>query len=101
MLEKLYVFISGSYVHAKWIDVQKELYPNEQTGELKRLLDTRWACRYDACKVIRDRLSAVVRVLEDLADDFNADRAINARGLICQINAHSVMRLVIMTLYSW
>ncbi|XP_066982800.1 zinc finger MYM-type protein 1-like [Macrobrachium rosenbergii] len=64
LLEKLYVFISGSYAHAKWIDVQKELYPNEQTRQLKRLSDTRWACRYDACKVIRDRLSAVLANLD-------------------------------------
>ncbi|KAJ8366369.1 hypothetical protein AAFF_G00360920 [Aldrovandia affinis] len=37
---KLYDFISGSYVHLKWLAVQKELYPQQQPRELERLTDT-------------------------------------------------------------
>ncbi|XP_026034437.1 zinc finger MYM-type protein 1-like [Astatotilapia calliptera] len=41
---KLYVYMSGSYVHQKWITVQKDMYP-EAPRELQRLSDTR--CKED------------------------------------------------------
>ncbi|XP_050957346.1 uncharacterized protein LOC127158239 [Labeo rohita] len=36
---KLYNFVSGSYVHLKWLAVQKDLYPQQQPRELQRLTD--------------------------------------------------------------
>ena len=63
LLQKLYNFVSGSYVHLKWLAVQKELYPQQQSSEL---MDVRWACRYIACHNLRDRLPAVPRVLQDI-----------------------------------
>lgn len=36
LLQKLYVFMSWSYVHQKWLDVQKEMYEG-QPRELQRL----------------------------------------------------------------
>nr|XP_054755533.1 zinc finger MYM-type protein 1-like [Lytechinus pictus] len=97
LLEKLYVFVSGSYVHSKWIDIQKDMYPGESTRELKRLSDTRWACRVEACRVIRDRFPALTRLLEEISNEAHADRAIDARGLLAQLNAEFLMKLVIMT----
>ena len=35
------ITISGSYVHMKWLSVQKELYPQQQPRELQALSDTR------------------------------------------------------------
>ncbi|KAG0722456.1 hypothetical protein GWK47_005994 [Chionoecetes opilio] len=46
---------------------------------------------------MKERLNAVVRVLEGLANDCNADRAIDARGLLGQIDAGFAMKLAIMT----
>ncbi|KAG0720768.1 hypothetical protein GWK47_047814 [Chionoecetes opilio] len=46
---------------------------------------------------MKERLNAVLRVLEGLANDCNADRAIDARGLLGQINAGFAMKLAIMT----
>ena len=37
LLQKLYNFVSGSYVYLKWLAVQKELYPQQQPRELQRL----------------------------------------------------------------
>lgn len=65
LLQKLYVYMSGSCVHQKWLSVQKEMYQGAPR-ELQRLSDTRWACRYQACKNIKDRLPAVLRVLHDI-----------------------------------
>ncbi|MGH0115437.1 UNVERIFIED_CONTAM: hypothetical protein FKN15_000072, partial [Acipenser sinensis] len=63
LLEKLYVFISGSYVYAKWKELQIEMYPGEAPRELPRLGDTRWACRYFTCCNVRDRLPAILQLL--------------------------------------
>ncbi|CAM4665821.1 unnamed protein product [Leuciscus chuanchicus] len=42
----------------KWLDVQKEMYEG-QPKELQKLSDTRWACRYLACRNLMDRLPAL------------------------------------------
>ena len=95
LLEKVYVYVSGSYVHAKWIYIQKEMYPAEPARELKRLSDTRWACRVDACRVIRDRFPALIRLLDEIAHEPHADRAVDAKGLLAQLNAGFLTKLVI------
>ncbi|XP_014669630.1 PREDICTED: zinc finger MYM-type protein 1-like [Priapulus caudatus] len=97
LLEKVYVYVSGSYVHSKWIEIQKEMYPGQPTRELKRLSDTRWACRVDACRVIRDRFPALIRLLEEIGNETHADRAVDARGLLGQINAEFLMKLPVIT----
>ncbi len=35
LLERLYVFTSGSYVHQKWLGIQKEMYPGAPARELQ------------------------------------------------------------------
>ena len=86
LLQQLYEFISGSYVHLKWLAVQKELYPQQQPRELQALTDTRWACRYTACRNLRDRLPAVLRLLQDLALERDGEISVEARGLVSQID---------------
>lgn len=81
LLERLYVFISGSYVHNKWKQIQQEMFPKEQPMELKRLSDTRWACRSAAVHAVLKRLPVVLRVLEQISEETNADRAVDARAL--------------------
>ncbi|KAK0131499.1 hypothetical protein N1851_033797 [Merluccius polli] len=41
LLQKL----QGSYIHHKWLDVQREMYGG-QPRELQKLSNTRWACRH-------------------------------------------------------
>lgn len=48
--------------------MQKEMYGG-QARELQKLSDTRWACRYLACRNLIDRLPAVLRVLHDISTD--------------------------------
>lgn len=77
--------MSGSYVHHKKLEVQREMFAGEPR-ELQRLSDTRWACRYVACRNVMDRLTAIMQVLEDISDEDNPDRAVEARGLLVQID---------------
>lgn len=85
LLQKLYVFVSGSYVHQRWLEVQREMFQGAPR-ELQRLIETRWACRYNACKTVRDRLPAIIRLLKEISEEQNGDRAVEARGLLAQID---------------
>lgn len=86
LLQRLYVFLSGSYVHNKWKTVQNTMYPKQQPYELHRLSDTRWACRYLACRTICKCFSAILKVLDEIIEETNSDRAIDARGLRAQLD---------------
>lgn len=96
LVQKLYTFMSGSYVHTKWLKKQKEMYDGAPR-ELQRLSDTRWACQQKACKTILDRLPAIVSVLEEITEERHGDRSVDARGLLTQIDFQFVWLLVTMT----
>ena len=95
LLERLYVFMSGSYAHDKWLKVQQEMFKGEGPRELQRLSDTRWACRYVACRNVMNRLPAIVCVLEDISHEDNPDRAVEARGILHQIDLNFIGCLVV------
>ena len=92
-LQKLYVFIFGSYVHNKWKIVQKEMYPTEQQFELQRLNDTRWACRYYACHAVLCHLPKIIRVLDEIMNESHSNRAVEARGIRGQIDFKFLLML--------
>ncbi|XP_041834348.1 zinc finger MYM-type protein 1-like [Melanotaenia boesemani] len=94
VLQRLYVFISGSYLHQKGIEVQKEMYEG-QPRELHRLSDTQWTCRQSACRNLIDRLPAVIRLLEDITNESSGDRAVDAQCLLSQIDVTFIGLLVI------
>lgn len=94
LLQKLYVYMSGSYVHQKWLSVQKDMYQGAPR-ELQRLSDTRWACRYQACRNLMDRLPAVLRVLHELDSENSGERSVDAQGLLTQIDLTFIGLLVI------
>ncbi|PIK48039.1 putative zinc finger MYM-type protein 1-like [Apostichopus japonicus] len=56
---------------------------------------TRWACRVDACRVMKDRFPVVVRLLGEIGNEDNADRAVEAKGLLAQLDANFLMKLVV------
>ncbi len=85
LLQKLYVYMSGSYV-------QKEMYQGAPR-DLQRLSDTRWACRYQACKNIKDK--AVLHVLHDIDVENRGERSVEARGLLAQLDLTFIGSLVI------
>ncbi|KAL6481128.1 hypothetical protein MHYP_G00092080 [Metynnis hypsauchen] len=93
LLEKLYVFTSGSAVHPKWLAIQKEIYEGAPR-ELQRLSDTRWACRFIALRNIMDRLPSLKRLLQEIAQERNGERSVDARGLLAQIDLEFIVHLV-------
>lgn len=95
-LQRLYVFMSGSYVHTRWLNIQKEMYAGAPK-ELQRLSETRWACRHIACRTVLDRLPAIIRVLEEMAAEHSGDRSVDARGLLAQIDLQFIGLLVTCT----
>ncbi|XP_062853960.1 zinc finger MYM-type protein 1-like isoform X2 [Trichomycterus rosablanca] len=94
LLERLYVFMSGSYVHNKWLEVQREMFDGAPR-ELQQLSDTRWACRHIACRNVMDRLPAIVQVLEEIASENHPQRAVEARGILAQIDLNFAGSLVL------
>ncbi|KAF7230313.1 tenascin-R-like, partial [Nothobranchius furzeri] len=62
LLERMYTFISGSYVHNRWLEVQREMFDGAPR-ELQQLSDTRWACRHIACRNVMDRQNYSVQVM--------------------------------------
>lgn len=82
LIQRLYVFVSGSYVHAKWLSLQSKAYPGDRPLELKALSDTRWAAQIAACHAVRSRLTVVLELLEEITEESNGDRAIDARAIL-------------------
>ncbi|KAJ8352460.1 hypothetical protein SKAU_G00239360 [Synaphobranchus kaupii] len=67
LVEKLYAFVANSSKrHSAFIEMQKRLYPDQRPLELKKLSDTRWACRETALKTLRKVLPAVMQFLEEM-----------------------------------
>ena len=90
------MFASGSFVHARWVEIQRKLYPGSPALELHRLSDTRWDCRYAACKAVHDMLPALIQLLSELEASDNAKRAVEARSLLAALDTRSVLMLVCM-----
>lgn len=96
LVQRLYTFMSRSYVHTKRLNKQEELY-DRAPRELQRLSDTWWACQHKARETILDRLPAIVSVLEETVEEMNGDRSVVAKGLLAQMDLQFVGLLVTMT----
>ncbi|XP_068235844.1 uncharacterized protein [Palaemon carinicauda] len=67
MVEKLYAFISNSSKrHAAFMEIQIAIYPEDIQLELKKLSDTRWACRESALRTTRKVIPALKQFLEEI-----------------------------------
>ena len=94
LIQALYVFISSSKAHTIYIEKQK-LQPDKQIRQLQRLVDTRWACSYNAINALCYTFDAVISTLECVGRE-NNDRAVEAKGLLHQINCFKFLILLIM-----
>ena len=80
-------------MHLKWVEAEKDLYPNDAPRQLQRLSDTRWSCRAVACKNMRDRLDAPVSFLEDISENNDNKPAVEAKGLLALLDFKFVLML--------
>jgi hypothetical protein len=93
LLQRLYIFLSGSYIHPKWLNLQKQLHPNERAIELKALAQTRWSAQIAACSTMKIRLDVILELLEQLSEDANRDRAFEAQSIASMIDVKFVFCL--------
>lgn len=87
LLESLYVFMSTTKAHAVFLQKQRDLHPEKQTRELKRLSDTRWACRHAAVNSICYTFDAILETLGEIAEDSDGIKSTQANGLRLQVKS--------------
>ena len=71
------------------------LKPEAAPQELKRLGDTCWSCRYCAIHVIKGTLGAVLATLKDVVGGSDRNKAVEAQGLLLQIQKFTFLCLLI------
>ena len=97
LLQSLYVFLSSTKAHVVFSHRQARIYPDKPKKQLQRLSDTRWACRYLAVNAVCCTFDAVLATLSEIADGDDPVKAIEAKGLLLQIQSFAfLLHLVIM-----
>lgn len=96
LLEALHVFISTSKVHVIFKEKQLLFHPNKQPMELQRLSDTRLVCRYAAVNAICNTYDSLLPTIEEVAESSNSQKAVEARGLLSQVQSFSFIVSLIM-----
>ena len=91
LLQALYTFMSSSKVHVLSLQWQEEIYPGKRIKELKRLIETRWACKYDAVEVVLNTFEAIIATLEDIMEGSDKEKAVEAKGLFLQVHTFSFL----------
>ena len=95
LVQALYTFISTPKSHCVCKDAKK-LRPDKQVHQLQQPSDTRWACRQGAVHAICCIFDAVLATLEEIEDDNDRTKAMEARGLLLQVKCFKfVLSLVV------
>ena len=82
LLESLYAFMSASIAQEIFLDKQKELMPDKQPIELKRLIETRWACRHQSIVAVHQTFGSILSTLKAIIDGDDTEKALQALGLL-------------------
>ena len=96
LMEELYVFMSSSVPHSKFLSMQSQLGSHREI-RLKKLSDTRWSCRHESIKAVVGTLTAVICTLEEITEiDDDSVRRVKANGLLLQVKQfHFVLALLL------
>lgn len=94
-LRRIHNFISGSYVHSAWLDLQEVMFSTERPIELKSLSDTRWASQVAACNAVYQRFSCLIKLLENISNESHSDRACDAKAILALIDFKFVFCLLV------
>lgn len=92
LVQDLYVFVSGSNIHIKFIELQKQVL-NIKPIELKRLCITRWSSQIHSCKAIKNTIEVILLLLNQLVLSKN-DRNLEAKSLLKRIDFKFVYLLL-------
>lgn len=94
-LEALYCFVCNSnYRHHLFQALQQDDFQNTESSDthrplsLKRLSDTRWACRFEAVRAVNENYAVLLELLEQVTVDSNNAKAFaDAQGLLYQLRS--------------
>ena len=95
VVQSLYTFMSTSKAHVVYLEIQNQLHPDQQNRQLQRLSDTRWACRYLSLDVICSTFDSVLATLESIANGDDKAKAIEAVGLLHQVNSFKFLSCLV------
>ncbi|KAL4083469.1 hypothetical protein QTP88_028785 [Uroleucon formosanum] len=70
-LQDLYNFISGSSIHSKFIELQKQIFKIPKPIELKRLCLTRWSSQIHTCRAVKATLEVILLLLYKISNEKN------------------------------
>ena len=94
VLESLYVFIQASSKrHDVFEQYQKKLYPDQPIVTIKRLSDTRWSCRSDSVRVVKQTLGAIIATLEEIGDSSGDRRAAETNAILKSLDFEFILAL--------
>ena len=87
VLQNLYNFLEASpHRHSKLESLMLELKSKPRIKSLKKLSDTRWACRSDAIQAVYENFTAIKKALEEIEEQSSDGRvAADAGGLVFSI----------------
>ena len=75
VLQNLYTFLVASpHRHAKLEAVIIQVTSKPRVKSMKKLLDTRWACRIDAILAVYENYSAILAALDEIQDNSSNSR---------------------------
>jgi hypothetical protein len=92
IVENLFIHISGSSVHAKFVKIKKDM-KYKSIIELKRVSLTRWMAQVFACVSLKKLLSPLLVLLNSLINE-KSDRAAESKGLLHLIDFNFIFNLV-------
>ncbi|KAL4112419.1 hypothetical protein QTP88_016212 [Uroleucon formosanum] len=84
-LQDLYNFISGSSIHSKFIELQKQIFKIPKPIELKRLCLTRWSSQIHTCRAVKATLEVILLLLYNISNE-KSIRSSEAIGLLKNID---------------
>ncbi|KAL4127358.1 hypothetical protein QTP88_011532 [Uroleucon formosanum] len=84
-LQDLYNFISGSSIHSKFIELQKQIFKIPKPIELKRLCLTRWSSQIHTCRAVKATLEVILLFLYKISNE-KSIRFSEAIGLLKNID---------------
>lgn len=90
ILQKLYIFLSGSVTHIAFLKAQEKLGISKT--ELKQLSDTRWTCQFSSCSAVKKTFPAILVTLFQCRSE-NNDRGVTAEGLLKELNLQFLFNL--------
>ena len=95
LLQSLYIFMSSSKAHTSFINSQLELHPKQQTRELQKLCETRWACKFNSLDAVCRTFDSIILTLESISDDGDKAKAVEAAGLYHHVHSFSFISCLI------